>query len=293
MNSQKKSSNTRSVPVYQVLNPFYDLWRDAGVGCALGCAAGIAFHLFSHDSRFASYAYKEWSQIPLNKRFDGIQAYKPELIVLLIALAALLAIPISIQTWRFARSWWAGIVSVTIPVTAFVTFEILVLGRDYLMMTLAGGLALLVVIAVIEFWRRRPRLPRSSVLPLHLNIPVQKRDVSARRRWESSGSDDPITEWQDDVVGRAAVVETLAQHALHLGTPVVALNGEFGDGKTSVLNLLKKALEGQAIVISFNAWLPGSRRRSQLISSSTSPQNTRTTSTFLSFESKRLPMHVH
>ncbi|MFZ3331857.1 MAG: P-loop NTPase fold protein, partial [Candidatus Acidiferrales bacterium] len=107
-------------------------------------------------------------------------------------------------------------------------------------------------------WRQRPRLHSPSMLPLNLHIPVRERSASVTRRWEASSSDDPITEWQDDIVGRAAVVETLAEHALRFDTPVVALNGEFGDGKSSVLNLLKKSLKRQAIVISFNAWLPGS-----------------------------------
>jgi hypothetical protein len=256
MVSQEKSSGTPRVSVYTGVKPLFALWRDAGIGCALGCAAGIAFHLFSRDSRFASYAYKEWSQIPLNERFDGLQAYKPELIVLLVAIIAFLVIPISLQTRRFARSWWAGIVSITILIAACVTFAILEFGRNHQKMTVVAGLVFLVAIVVIEHWRQQPR--SSQPLTLRLNIPAQNRRVLVGRRWEASSSDDPIANWEDDIIGRAAVVEALAQHALSLRAPVVALNGEFGDGKSSVLNLLKKAVEGQAIIVSFNAWLPGS-----------------------------------
>jgi hypothetical protein len=53
-------------------------------------------------------------------------------------------------------------------------------------------------------------------------------------------------------------VELLSDHALRQRTPAVALHGGLRDGKSSVLNLLKQAVEGQAIVVSFNAWLPGS-----------------------------------
>lgn len=256
MDSQKKSSSTPRAPVYVGVKDLLTLWRDAGIGCVVGCAAGVAFHLFSRDSRFATYAYEKWSQIPINERFDGLQAYKAELIVLLIALAAFLAIPMSVQAWRFARSWWAGMVSIAILVAACVTFAILEFGRSYLKIAIAGGLVSLVVVPMIELWRQRPRSSQPSTL--HLTIPTQNRDVLVLRRWEASSSDDPITNWQDDIIGRAAVVEALAQHALSLRSPVVALNGEFGDGKSSVLNLLKKAVEGQAIVVSFNAWLPGS-----------------------------------
>jgi hypothetical protein len=256
MDSQEKSSSTPRVPVYVGVKALLTLWRDVGIGCVLGCAAGIAFHLFSHDSRFATYAYEKWSQIPINERFDGLQAYKAELIVLLIALAAFLVIPISVQAWRFARSWWAGMVSITILLAACVTFAILEFGRSYPKITIAGGLVSFGVVTMIERWRQQPRSAQPSTL--HLSIPTQNRNVLVGRRWEASSSDDPITNWQDDIIGRAAVVEALAQHALSLRSPVVALNGEFGDGKSSVLNLLKKAVEGQAIVVSFNAWLPGS-----------------------------------
>src|SRR5207244_6757074 len=70
--------------------------------------------------------------------------------------------------------------------------------------------------------------------------------------------EDPINDWNEDIVGRAAVVELLADHALRLRTPIVALHAGLGDGKTSVLNLLRRAVERQAIVISFSSWLPGS-----------------------------------
>ncbi len=40
--------------------------------------------------------------------------------------------------------------------------------------------------------------------------------------------------------------------------PVIALEGDYGDGKSSVLNLLRERLAGQAIVVSFKTWLPKS-----------------------------------
>ena len=41
-------------------------------------------------------------------------------------------------------------------------------------------------------------------------------------------------------------------------TPIVALQGGLGDGKSSVLRLLRETLKGRAIIVSFSAWLPGS-----------------------------------
>jgi hypothetical protein len=42
-------------------------------------------------------------------------------------------------------------------------------------------------------------------------------------------------------------------------SPVLAVFGEFGSGKTSILNLLKEHLEDKGIVVSFSTWLPGSQ----------------------------------
>lgn len=40
--------------------------------------------------------------------------------------------------------------------------------------------------------------------------------------------------------------------------PVIVLRGRFGDGNSSVLNLLREDLRDNAIVVSFSTWLPGS-----------------------------------
>jgi KAP family P-loop domain len=111
-------------------------------------------------------------------------------------------------------------------------------------------------VLITEYWHWvRPRL---SLGELKLNVPVTKSTVSAEQQWEARTADDPISEWEDDIVGRTAVVKLLAEHALRQRTPIVALRGGLGDGKSSVLNLLRRAVEDQAIVVSFNAWLPGS-----------------------------------
>lgn len=232
-------------------------WGRMGFGCVLGAFVSVGLHLLQRDVAFASYLQESWARL-IKEHFDGLQSYKPELIALCIGLAMVAVIPIPRWLWRFVRSWWIGIVSVTSLVAACTTIAVLEYGRDYPKMAAVGGLASLVAVVLIEIWQQRPKEVRSSESPLHLKIPIPKRNLSTGREWKASSSDDPISDWQDDTIGRTAVVEVLAEHAIRLHTPVVALNGEFGDGKSSALNLLKKAVEGQAIVILFNAWLPGS-----------------------------------
>src|SRR5262249_31946324 len=71
-------------------------------------------------------------------------------------------------------------------------------------------------------------------------------------------ADCPIQEWEQDVLERAALVESIAATVIVSAAPVVAIQGAFGDGKSSILNLLKRTLEPHAIVVSFSTWLPGS-----------------------------------
>ena len=114
------------------------------------------------------------------------------------------------------------------------------------------------MVIVLEFWRHEHRSPPDPLKPLRLNIPSANPNHSGEVPWEAPIGDDPVTDWSQDVVGRTAIVELLAEHALRLRTPVIALNGGLGDGKSSVLNLLRSAVEGQAVVVGFSAWLPGS-----------------------------------
>ncbi len=67
-------------------------------------------------------------------------------------------------------------------------------------------------------------------------------------------------QWGKDRLGRSSLVEVLALKILVAKAPVIALRGGFGDGKSSVLNLLRRQIEGITIVVSFSSWLPDSQR---------------------------------
>jgi hypothetical protein len=119
---------------------------------------------------------------------------------------------------------------------------------------------LLVALAAFELWRLQSAKSFDQperTLP-KLTIPTQKRGFSPQDSWALTSSDDPIREWEQDIIGRASIVEVLAEHIFVHRTPIVELDGELGDGKSSVLNLLRRTIEGHAIIVSFSAWLPGS-----------------------------------
>ena len=72
-------------------------------------------------------------------------------------------------------------------------------------------------------------------------------------------SDHPITREQDDLLGRRQFAKQLAK-SIHAFRPednlVVALYGNWGSGKTSVINLFKRSLNRHELeVMEFNPWL--------------------------------------
>jgi hypothetical protein len=161
--------------------------------------------------------------------------------------------------WRYMRAWWAGIVSLTTILAALLTIRLVRTAPPTV--TSAFPLALLLTALIaFELWRSQSTTARKrsarSLPPL--NIPTQYRDASLEAQWQASSSDDPIHEWDNDIIGRTSVVELLAEHIFVQRTPIIALLGGLGDGKSSVLRLLRRSLERRAIVVSFSAWLPGS-----------------------------------
>jgi hypothetical protein len=218
---------------------WYALW----LGCAIGSLLGIGQRLMTG---------------PSTKSLAALQAYKAQLVILCATIAAIGLPPTLLWFRRFVRSWWAGITSVLAFFAACATFGALNFGPAYPKLTSAVSLGLVGAVLVAEFWKHQGRPSPVPLADLRLNIPTKKADLSAGLRWEAPIGDDPITNWADDIVGRTAIVELLADHALRLQTPIVALHGGLGDGKSSVLNLLRNAVEGKAVVVSFSAWLPGS-----------------------------------
>ena len=77
-------------------------------------------------------------------------------------------------------------------------------------------------------------------------------------------ADRPIEDRGSDRLGRRAFAESMAHHILDVSVEhgfTVAVTGEWGSGKTSVLNMVTEALvesDGAVAVLSFNPWLFGS-----------------------------------
>lgn len=70
--------------------------------------------------------------------------------------------------------------------------------------------------------------------------------------------DRPIKAFSEDKLDRRPLILSLVRRLVSDGAPVVALIGAYGDGKTSILNLLENELKSQkSIVVRFKSSLPG------------------------------------
>jgi hypothetical protein len=228
--------------------------RRVGLGFLIGATVGIAVRLSTRDHKFAPLLHRSW----LVSSFDGIGAYRAELILLSFGVIVIALPPTITWFWRYARAWWAGITSFVVVFVGWCVLVGLTYWPSHPSVAATVGLVTIAAFMAIELWRQKKRPASVAWHDLVLNIPIKKSSGSGELRWRADTSNDPITDWNDDIIGRAGLVELLAEHALHLRTPIVALRAGLGDGKTSVLNLFRNAIKEHAIVVSFNAWLPGS-----------------------------------
>ena len=71
-------------------------------------------------------------------------------------------------------------------------------------------------------------------------------------------SDNPIKDSSNDLLGRASRAEAFAKHIFSFDYKeglVVGLCGEWGNGKTSYINLMRPELEKNSFVLDFNPWM--------------------------------------
>jgi KAP family P-loop domain len=232
-------------------------WRRLLLGCVTGSLIAIAIHLLLRDSAFLPVVQVKLA--PRHKFFDGFSAYKAEAMLLLFALIVLLSARVGIAVWRYLCAWWSGIVSLTVEITAIVATVLLqpVARTRYETVELAS---LVIGVIVVEMWRAveaNSRTNKPRQLP-RLAIPERASGRDRESGWLPSNTDDPIVEWNEDMIGRDSVVELLAEHVFIHRTPILALHAGLGDGKTSVLRLLSRSIGKHAITVSFSTWLPNS-----------------------------------
>ncbi|HEX7288241.1 MAG TPA: P-loop NTPase fold protein [Candidatus Angelobacter sp.] len=210
--------------------------RKATAAITLGfCASFVGTTLFNVTKRTALAFGKS--------RTGSLMAFPPKgwLIIAAIVLSALCYyVPrLSRFVTKTGRSWKAGLVD-PMPLFAF-------------MLSVAAGVG-------VQFQIAYPIPLLCGLLFVGLVLTDSRLEV-ARCKPKPRILGDPIRRPSQDILFRSQAVNSVLVK-IEQGNPVVALVGDFGDGKSSVLNLLITKLAKQKdkyIPVVFNSWLPGSQ----------------------------------
>ncbi len=231
-------------------------WIPVFVSSGIGVLAAEGVHLLWRDQSFQSSLVSKYSPSWLS--FDDPRYYIPYLSIALFSVFLAVALSISVNFWRGLKSWLFGVTSGLVLLPFASAFSISILPAP------AAGRRLMLGSALITAWflgsfrlylRAKVRAAR-TVHEEEFTVPQSVRSLAGTQlEW----SDDPIQTWTQDALGRAALVDSLSVKIMISKTPVIALSGPYGTGKTSVLNLLREHLGDKTITVSFSTWLPGSQ----------------------------------
>jgi len=149
------------------------------------------------------------------------------------------------------RSWREGIIRGTGVVWTVAAFSYWTIGKHLLVLT--SVVALFEVLS--DFRERRRKRESYSLDQIAEWVPHQ-----ARGSVSAIGFDKPIQTWEQDAVGRRQFVETVLARVFVNGEPAIGITADFGEGKSSVLTLIRISIDqgDRAIAVPFRTWLPGS-----------------------------------
>lgn len=230
-------------------------WRSALLGYAVGILFGGLTALVREnfqllldivDSHVKSY------RLELNR----YASYLSYLWIGAIPLLTILIAAVSSRSWRVAKSWFRGVVtgSCILPLVAAATYTSN--HTDHPWAQARWGLEWSLVIFGLTYCIRLFNAVINQRPTATEVAPVAPSSAFPTPRDPES----PINSAREDILNRGALVEVLVRRILVTRVPVLALRGNFGDGKSSVLNMLREQIEGRCIAISFSAWLPESHK---------------------------------
>jgi len=178
-------------------------------------------------------------------------SHRAPIVVALLAILALILERFFQKSAALFRSWQSGMVRGVSVVWATCTFLCWMRGH-YWILFIAAAAIFQVLTEVVQahrpvqpFTRQQiaawiPRSPKSSVTSITF--------------------DKPIESWAQDAIGRQNFVETVLSRVLIHGEPAIGITADFGEGKSSVLHLIRDSINRgeRAIAVPFRTWLPGS-----------------------------------
>lgn len=230
-------------------------WFSYFASSTAGVLTAEAAHLVLRDHAFQTFLINRYKPAA---SFDDPKYYV-SYVTIIVTLAVLAIGPfLFAYTKRGIRSWWAGVTSglVLLPFTSAL-FLALVPPSCVPDRILLGGVTAAIWFAGSFGLHLRAKIhAERTISEDEFKVPSSIKSQSGSQLAES---DDPIESWEQDALGRAALVDIISTKIMIGKAPVLALSGTFGAGKTSILNLLREHLGDKAITVSFSTWLPSSQ----------------------------------
>lgn len=230
-------------------------WFSFFISSSLGVVAAEVIHLVLLDRSFQSFLVSRYKPAV---SFDDPKYYIPYVIIIFLTTALAIGAFVFGYVKRGLRSWWTGVTSglVLLPFASALFFALLPLScfshRIILICAIPAGW----FVCSFALHLRARIYAERTIREEEFKVPSNVRSLAGSQLRES---DDPIEFWEQDALGRAALVDSLSVKIMIGKAPVLALSGTFGSGKTSILNLLREHLGKKTITVPFSTWLPSSQ----------------------------------
>ena len=232
-------------------------WSKIPLGTLLGALLAATRRLVISDEVFHAFVSQHWQTFAIKDAFTGIGAYRAEIYAIGIGLVVLALTQYVPALVKVLRSWTEGVVSGLTVIWGSSFFYYFGSGQPDTIRNLICFLSLAFPLTLLSIaFHLRAASRRAEPVTLPPPAPVVRPTLDGY--FADLEADSPIERASQDLLGRSDVVDWLATSLVELGAPVIALDGDYGDGKSSVLNLVRERLDGRAIVVSFKTWLPNS-----------------------------------
>jgi hypothetical protein len=230
-------------------------WRSAALGYASGVLVASAanfLRIWLNEPRNAANVNSLiGSYEQLGRR------YAPNYLFLLLPLAVILLMKVADIVLRATRSWAQGLTSGSFLWPFLIVVACFWNSGEFSVMRALAALGATCVALVVGFGLRlRTAVAREG----KIEKDAIRLSGATALAYSIRDFDAPISSWDEDLLNRSAFVEMLALNILVSKPAVIMLRGSFGDGKSSVLKLLRLGVERKAIVVPFNSWLPNSQQ---------------------------------
>ncbi len=179
-----------------------------------------------------------------------IPNFRAPAIVAMLAILALILPRLSRETACLFRSWRAGLVRGTSLVWALATLFYWT-ERAHLLLCIVAGLAFHAYTEIVQMRCKREQYSTTEIASW---IPRNPGSNLSEITF-----DKPIENWAQDAIGRGEFVESILTHVLADSEPALGITADFGEGKSSTLQLVRLSIMqgGKAIAVPFRTWLPG------------------------------------